>query len=152
MKTAKTTLKALLLAAAAAAVMVALASCPNPVGDLLNAKSWGLLGTWVNPVYQSDGRPGQFAKLVVNADGTFRSQDSDIATVKTGTYVVDSVSVSGNTRTLKVHYNYDAGAVDDFVLIKVTDGANYESVYSDFLPYPSMILITEPTYMEAELQ
>ena len=48
MKAAKTTLRALLLAAAAAAVMVALASCPNPVADLLNSGGWGLLGTWVS--------------------------------------------------------------------------------------------------------
>lgn len=137
MKTAKTTLRALLLAAAAAAVMVALASCPNPVADLLNAEGWGLLGTWVAPD-TGGSMPGYFVKLTVRADGTFHAQDLGGAMYSQGTYVVDEVSVSGNSRAFKIHYTF--GSIlpysHHYVLAIVTDGTSYESNYSSTEPYP----------------
>ena len=144
---ARTIVRALLFAAVAS---LTLASCPNPVADLLNTKSWGLLGTWVS-TRTIEYSPGMFYKLTVNADGTFRSEDQLGMSVSTGTYTVDSVSVSGNTRTLQVHYVFQGGITHHYVLIRVTDGTAYESVYG-IGAYPAMLIITDPGYLTATLQ
>jgi hypothetical protein len=151
MKAGKTKICALLMAAAVVAALLVLATCSNPVSDLLNAGGWGLLGTWVSS-RTIEYAPGMFYKLTVNADGTFRSEDQLGMSVNTGTYTVDSVSVSGNSRTLQVHYVFAGGISHHFVLARVTDGTTYESVYSVTPPYPSMLLATDPNYLAATLQ
>lgn len=153
MKAAKTTLRAILLAAAAATVMVALAGCPNPVGDLLNAKSWGLLGTWVSS-RTIEYSPGMFYMLTVNADGTFRSEDQLGMSVSAGTYTVDSVTVSGSARTFQIHYVWGPLATQShhYVLARVTDGTSYASNYTTMLPYPTLVDTGGPGYMTATLQ
>jgi hypothetical protein len=139
MKAARTTLRAVLWVTVAAAALVALGSCPNPVADLLNSKSWGLLGTWVNSTHTADFNPGTFYKLTVRSDGTFRSEDQAGGMFYEGTYTVDGVTVSGNIRTFRVHYDYAAGTADAYVLCRVTDGTTYESAFTGMLPYPTVI-------------
>ncbi|OHD23363.1 MAG: hypothetical protein A2064_09030 [Spirochaetes bacterium GWB1_66_5] len=87
----------------------------------------------------------------MNADGTFLSQDFGATINITGTYLMESVSVSGNVRTLKIHFTY-SGSMNDYVLAKVTDGNTYESVYTTLLPYPTTISTGDLSYKEFTLQ
>ena len=150
MKAAKTTLRALLLAAAAAAVMVALASCPNPVADLLNSDGWGLIGQWQS-LNRTGSNPGNFYKLTVRADGSFTAVDSTASITIIGNYAVESLAVSGEVRTMKIHFTY-SGSMHEYALARVTNGTTYESVVSGLLPYPSSISTGDPNYLIAELQ
>jgi hypothetical protein len=149
MKAAKTTRRAILLAAA----VIGLSACTNPIFDLLGADNWGLVGTWVNSNYISYDGPGRCYKLTVRNDGTFSSQDplgTSGGQYDEGTYTVQSVSVSGNSRTFQVHYSWD-GIEHNYVLTRVTDGTSYESVFG-IGGYPATILITDSTFNQYTLQ
>jgi hypothetical protein len=144
-------MKRILLAAVTAAALIALSTCTNPVSEALNSLSFGLVGTWVNSVVNASSSPGSCGKLTVNDDGTFRSEDTGGGMVSTGTYTVDSVSVSGDSRTFKVHYQW-AGINESYVLARVRGGTHYESQYNTMTPYPSSISTASPNYMKATLQ
>lgn len=144
-------MKRILLAAVTAAALIALSTCTNPVSEALNSLSFGLVGTWVNSVVNASSSPGSCGKLTVNDDGTFRSEDTGGGMVSTGTYTVDSVSVSGDSRTFKVHYEW-GGMNHNFILTRVRGGTLYESVYNFNPPYPSSISTASPNYMKATLQ
>ncbi len=147
MKPGKTTCRTLLLVTVVAAALMALTTCSNPVSDALNSPSFGLVGTWVSGTMMASSNPGACYKLTVNVDGTFRSQDGSGTMVTTGTYTVESVSVSGNSRTFRVHY-VSAGINHSYVLARVTGGTVYESDYTGALPYPSTILPGTGNYMK----
>ena len=153
MKPGRTTLRAVLWVTVAAAALLALGSCPNPVADLLNSKSWGLLGTWVSSM-TIEYSPGRFYKLTVNADGTFRTENLNGSMSTEGAYAIDSVAVSGNSRTYMIDYSWGppATVAHHYVLARVTDGITYESVYNSVGPYPSSIVPGSPEYLVATLQ
>jgi hypothetical protein len=156
MKPGKITCRTLLLIAVIAAALitlVAVSTCTNPVGEALNSPSFGLVGTWISSTAMASYNPGACSRLTVNVDGTFRSQDTGGGIVYTGTYTIDSVSVSGNSRTFRVHYVYSAGPAHDWVLARVTGGTLYESVYMGGAgPYPTSITTAGPGYMKATLE
>ncbi len=154
MKPGKTTLRAISCVAIAAIALLALASCPNPVADMLKSEGWGLLGTWVSN-RTADYSPGVFHKLTVNANGTFRSENDTGSMSSEGTYVVDSVTVSGNARTFMIDFTYGIPPTysHNYVLARVTDGTTYENASTTFLPYPSVIPPPgDPMYFSATLQ
>jgi hypothetical protein len=143
-------IRRVLLVTAIAAALIALSTCTNPVGEALNSPSFGLVGTWVNAIPLATANPGSCGRLIVNVDGTFRSEDSTGGMVTTGTYTVDSVSVSGNSRTFQVHYVW--GISHAYILSRVTGGTLYESVTNGTLPYPTSITTGGPGYMKATLE
>ncbi len=149
-KTARRMLPPAMAIAAALIALLALSTCTNPVSEALNSPSFGLVGTWVNAIVMASSPPGSCAKLIVNVDGTFRSEDTGGIMVTTGTYTVDSVSVSGNSRTFQVHYVW--GISHSYILSRVTGGTLYESVTNGAPPYPTSITPADPSYMKATLQ
>ncbi len=138
-------------AIAIAAALIALSTCTNPVSEALNSPSFGLVATWVNTIPSATSTPGTCGRLTVNVDGTFRSEDSTGGMFNIGTYTVDNVSVSSNSRTFRVHY-VSGGISHDYVLCRVTGGTLYESVSSGTLPYPTTIATIGPNYMKATLE
>jgi hypothetical protein len=138
----RTVIRALILAATASVVFLSATTCTNPVSDILNAKGWGLVGTWGNLAYggaPTIARPG---RLTYNADGTLRMSDPGGGAASTGTYTIGNVSISGTVRTYQVMANL-FGPV--YVLCRVTDGKTYESNNGGF-SYPTGINTTDPTY------
>ena len=154
MKPEKTTYRTLLPAIAIAAALITLitlSTCSNPVSEALNSPSFGLVGTWVSSTISPSSSPGICHRLTVNVDGTFRSEDTGGAMVTTGTYTVDSVSVSGNSRTFRVHYVW-GGISHNYILCRVTGGTLYESVYTSIIPYPPSISTSDASYLKFTLQ
>jgi hypothetical protein len=135
MKARMVIVKAALLFVVLAAV-VAAAACTNPVSVLLDSKGWGMLGTWGNQMYNLS-YPPQSTTLTMNADGTFASFGTGITT--NGTYIVDSVSISGNSRTYTVHFNWGVPTTNYYALIRIMDSTSYQSNGSNYLPYPTVI-------------
>jgi len=141
MNKANTVRRVLALALVAAGAMLMAAACTNPVLSALTAmtsKSFGLAGTWGNSFYSMNMYlPGCY-RLVINSDGTIITKNSS-GTSDTGTYVINSVSISGNTRTYTFHttafYSY-------YVLARVT-GTTLEIQISSF-SYPSAINPSDP--------
>jgi len=82
---------------------------------------------------------------------SFRAGDTGGGMVSTGTYTIDSVSLSGNSRTFQIHYVY-ASINHNYVLARVTDGTSYASNYTTMLPYPTLVDTGGPGYMTATLQ
>jgi hypothetical protein len=153
MKKNRSAFKTILLCGAAAIALVVATSCANPVADLLNAKSWGMLGTWGNSSYVAGPSVTRAGFLYLNTDNTFRFTDPFGGAGGAGTYVVDSVAVSGTTRTYQITFDQTTGAPTGvyYVLARVTDGDTYESVSGSF-SYPASITIGDPSYGILALQ
>ncbi len=138
--------RAVLRAASAAVVVFAATVCTNPVSDILNSKSLGLVGTWknTNPSYIALTTPPQCYNLVINGDGTFRASDSSINSTS-GTYSIGSVSTQGSVRTYTIHFQWSP-AQDCYAFVQVTNATTYEINGKTFLPYPTSI---DPSGMSA---
>jgi hypothetical protein len=146
--------RAALLTTAVVLVVLGLSTCSNPVGAFLNAKSWGLVGTYVNSAYNPVPPTATYgATLVLGADGTFRTSSS-MGTFY-GTYTIDSVTVEGAARTFQLQVNAGNPTPSLWrVLARVTDGKTWEAasnIYSNS-PYPTAISTSDTTYGKLTVQ
>lgn len=137
MKRANTTRRFLLLLLIGAGAMLMAAACTNPVLGVLTAmtsKSYGLTGRWMNSSAMNGYLP-QAYWLILNSDGTMQSRDGGGATTNNGTYTVNSVSVSGDSRSYQIAVS---SAYYYYCLVKVSGGTKLE-IQTSYSSYPPSI-------------
>jgi hypothetical protein len=148
------------LPAIAFAVLLGLTTCSNPVSEILNSRSLGMVGTWINtnPALSMYGSLPAPYKIVVRNDGTFATSDSTgTMASSSGTYAISSVSLSGDTRTYTIDFYWtSASPIHAYALVRIVGVTTWESnTYSNPMTpgYPPAINPSDTmTYSKHTLQ
>ncbi len=148
MKAIRERSRILFLALGLALAVFLMAGCANPVADVLNADEWGLVGTWVATSGFAAPSPNNSAKLILNADGTFKAADQSGTMFTTGQYTIAGVSIKKDTRTYQLDFVMSPAMTHTYQLARITDATTYELNAAPLPPYPSSINTSDPNYFK----